>query len=226
MTNTIAELNQISTQGQTIEQTSATLSQRWASLQLPEITVTGHSLGGGIATICASVIGAVYPGARVTGTVPLQPLTCHLQVHLYTFASPRVGSPRWASIVEGQQQGADFEIVRIVNKHDPVSMIPTSLGLGEAVVHIGRQETIDFENIPVNCRTWFLDSQYAIITAGVGGLISGCLDIGSHTDYYDHVVPWLRSHGYTGQRFDVSLEAVLILSTYVLYMTRSVESVG
>jgi hypothetical protein len=156
-----------------------TLSHNWDSLIIPEVTVTGHSLGAALASICGSVIDAVFE---------------KLNVHLYTFASPRVGGPTWASLVEGAQDAA-FNIVRFVNKHDPVTMIPTSLGAGDAVVHVGKQETVDFASISSSCRDWFLDSQYSIISAA-SSYFTGCLDIGSHTDYYQHIVTWLRSKGY------------------------------
>jgi len=176
--NMIADMNGID-ESLPFEAKVRQMQSTWDQLHIPEITISGHSLGSSIATICATVVNAVFPLAKV---------------HLYTFASPRVGGPLWASLIESTEND-NFDIIRFVNKHDPVTMIPTSLGGGDPVVHVGRQETIDFGSISDSCSTWFLDSQYSIISAGVS-YMTGCLDVSSHTDYYNHVVTWLRSKGY------------------------------
>lgn len=180
ITDIILDINNITSDEGDWHRRVAQLISRWDTVIKPEITISGHSLGSAIASIAASVVTAVFKDVHV---------------HLYTFASPRVGGPTWVSGIEAQQDNF-FDIVRIVNKHDPVTMIPTSLGAGDVVIHLGPQETLDFASISSSCKTWFLDSQYALISAGIS-YATGCLDVASHTDYHQHVVTWLRSKGYS-----------------------------
>jgi len=67
----------------------------------------GHSLGGALATIAATVFGAMYPKVR------------HVCL---TFGSPRVGD---ANFVREFNKHCD-ESIRSVNQEDPVPMIPLS----------------------------------------------------------------------------------------------------
>lgn len=72
-----------------------------------ELYICGHSLGGALSYIAAAHFGELYPDFKVT---------CH------TFGSPRVGNKHF---VEWFNKNV-HEHVRVMNKQDPVPMIPQS----------------------------------------------------------------------------------------------------
>lgn len=73
------------------------------------VFVTGHSLGGAIATLCALHI---HLSNQISQTIALENLI------LYTFASPRVGDQTFAKHFE------TLECYRIANSEDIVPKIP------------------------------------------------------------------------------------------------------
>lgn len=70
------------------------------------IRVTGHSLGGALASLAAMDIA--------TGGLPYRALEA------YTFASPRVGAPKWSAHY-ATQRAATW---RIANRKDPITIVP------------------------------------------------------------------------------------------------------
>jgi hypothetical protein len=83
------------------------------------IRVTGHSLGGALASLAAMDIA--------TGGLPCRAL------EVYTFASPRVGAARWARHFSAQRLAA----WRIANRRDVVTKVPPAfLGYRHAGVPI------------------------------------------------------------------------------------------
>lgn len=70
------------------------------------IVISGHSLGGGVATLCAVDLASVYPDKVVS----------------YTFAAPRVGNSQLCSLIEQR-----LKIYRIVNSCDLVPTLPPSV---------------------------------------------------------------------------------------------------
>eukprot|EP01117_Protostelium_nocturnum_P016110 TRINITY_DN6318_c0_g1_i2.p1 TRINITY_DN6318_c0_g1~~TRINITY_DN6318_c0_g1_i2.p1 ORF type:complete len:245 (+),score=59.64 TRINITY_DN6318_c0_g1_i2:143-877(+) len=77
--------------------------------RLPMLVI-GHSLGGALATLTAADFA-------INGTVKNK-------IGLWTFGSPRVGNPTFASFVN--QRFPDS--IRIVNQRDPVPHLPIKLG--------------------------------------------------------------------------------------------------
>jgi pimeloyl-ACP methyl ester carboxylesterase len=71
-----------------------------------KIVFAGHSLGGALAQIAAAYYGEIFDFSYVA---------CH------TFGSPRVGNSHF---VEWFEKNVD-ENVRVVNKRDPIPMVPT-----------------------------------------------------------------------------------------------------
>jgi hypothetical protein len=69
--------------------------------------ITGHSLGGALATLAAAYISSNY-AADPCG-----------QVMLYTYGSPRVGTVPWVDAFEGK-----FIHFRHRRVHDPITMLP------------------------------------------------------------------------------------------------------
>jgi hypothetical protein len=75
------------------------------------IFLTGHSLGGALATIAAFVIMSVNdPSIKLGG--------------LYTFGSPRVGDARFARLFNAMSEKRDVNLRRYVNNNDVVTMVP------------------------------------------------------------------------------------------------------
>lgn len=99
----------------------------------PIINVVGHSLGGALANIFASVLSVVAPEA---------------QIYLTTFGSPRVGSPTWVKNLETNDQ---MHILRVVNAEDVITMVPSSVGLGDSVMHAGLQLTVGWNTVSKEC---------------------------------------------------------------------------
>lgn len=88
------------------------------------IWITGHSLGGALATLMAArVLRAEDEGlhVRLRG--------------VYTFGSPRVGNAGFASKFEAELRSHGVSAIRVRNDDDPVTAIPDAL-LG--YTHVGR----------------------------------------------------------------------------------------
>lgn len=81
------------------------------------LTLTGHSMGGAVATLMASFVRHTRPDKKVT---------------LITFGSPRVGDQTFARFVDSQ---LGDHIQRVMNKYDMVTEVPPKV-LGYR--HVGR----------------------------------------------------------------------------------------
>ncbi len=80
------------------------------------IWVTGHSLGGALATITAArILRAIDEGADLE------------LAGLYTFGSPRVGDHAFASELEREAKDKGVRLVRVRNDDDAVTAIPSEL---------------------------------------------------------------------------------------------------
>jgi hypothetical protein len=103
----------------------------------------GHSLGGALATIAATVFGAMYPDAR------------HVCM---TFGSPRVGDDNFVREFTKQCD----ESVRSVNQEDPVPLIPSSCNYSHVpgLVYFDKNEDLHRElvenRLANTCRDSFL----------------------------------------------------------------------
>ena len=135
------------------------------------ILVTGHSLGGAIATLC---------GARLTHS-DYRPV-------IYTFGAPRIGDHAFASRFD------HIHLFRFVNNNDIVPRLPpTKFGY----VHPGQMWYITYKGF-VTCSstpwTRFLD----MIMGRVSGLLSGHLfDIfhdHSIAQYRKHLIQYKNHH--------------------------------
>tara|TARA_R110002096_G_scaffold206192_10_gene392413 strand:+ start:35333 stop:36256 length:924 start_codon:yes stop_codon:yes gene_type:complete len=93
------------------------LNQIWDAVIIPlmalskssgkKIVISGHSLGGAIATLVAARIATKFDRESI--------------VSIYTFGQPRVGNAKFAKSMNEQFEGAFF---RFVNHRDIVTMIP------------------------------------------------------------------------------------------------------
>ncbi len=83
--------------------------------------ITGHSLGAAVATLVAMKIAQAVPQIKD-------------QIQLYTFAGPRVGSPKF---VQAHSQLIPNSY-RIVNLADSVPLVPP-VSLGNSYTHIGQK---------------------------------------------------------------------------------------
>ena len=83
--------------------------------------ITGHSLGAAVATLVAMEIAQAVPQLKD-------------QIQLYTFAGPRVGSPKF---VQAHSQLIPNSY-RIVNLADSVPLVPP-VSLGNSYTHVGQK---------------------------------------------------------------------------------------
>lgn len=103
----------------------------------------GHSLGGALATIAATVFGAMFPNVR------------HVCI---TFGAPRVGDTTFANVF---RKNVD-ECVRCVNQEDPVPAVPSACNYEHVygIVYIDKDQKLQdeiTENRLLNtCRDSFL----------------------------------------------------------------------
>ena len=74
--------------------------------QINKIIVTGHSLGGGVSTLCATQLASLYPEKVIS----------------YTFAAPRSGDSQLCELIK-----RTFTLHRIVNTTDVVPTLPPSV---------------------------------------------------------------------------------------------------
>jgi pimeloyl-ACP methyl ester carboxylesterase len=72
-----------------------------------KVVVTGHSLGGGVATLAAATLRDQKVNAD-----------------LYTYGSPRVGNDHFASVVSGSTMGS---VWRVTHLDDPIPHLPPSI---------------------------------------------------------------------------------------------------
>ena len=86
------------------------LHQKLRKLNPAIIVVTGHSLGGAVATLCATDLAAIYQNSSQT------------KVICYTFGTPRVGDSVFSDSVSRL-----LKIYRIVNTEDIVPTLPPSV---------------------------------------------------------------------------------------------------
>lgn len=89
-----------------------------AQAEFPEfkVVITGHSLGGAMATVGAAALR-----------------TIDIPVDLYTYGAPKSGNKEWATFLSGTDKGANF---RVVHKHDVVPTLPPSVPFLMPYAHV------------------------------------------------------------------------------------------
>ncbi|BDD60403.1 hypothetical protein MPDQ_000811 [Monascus purpureus] len=128
-----------------------------------KIVITGHSLGGALATLAAVDL-------RNAGN----------EIDLYTYGSPRVGNKAFAEFLTSQSGGTTY---RVTHTDDPVPKLPPkNLGFSqpspEYWITSPTNESVTASDITV---IEGIDS-----TAGNDGTPTG-LDVDAHTFYFNHV---------------------------------------
>lgn len=99
------------------ESLSTVLSYLYSSAGAADLVITGHSLGGALATLMAMDIAANPPGfGSFTSTS-----TC------YTFGSPRVGDPTFAKNFNGYIASGTIVNYRVANGLDIVPKLPPNV---------------------------------------------------------------------------------------------------
>ncbi|KIY92224.1 Lipase [Monoraphidium neglectum] len=93
---------------------SATPSKPW------RVRITGHSLGGAIATLCAYDLSARPPKTGAGS----------LEVSMYTFGAPRVGNKAFAKVFDERLHNRAW---RITNASDIVPSVPRLMGYSHAL---------------------------------------------------------------------------------------------
>ncbi|KAL1597012.1 hypothetical protein SLS60_008594 [Paraconiothyrium brasiliense] len=89
-----------------------------AQAEFPDfkVVITGHSLGGAMATIGAAALRRI-----------------DIPVDLYTYGSPRSGNEEWATFLSGTDKGENF---RVVHKDDVVPTLPPSVPFLMPYAHV------------------------------------------------------------------------------------------
>jgi len=147
-------------------------------LENPTINVVGHSLGGALANIFASLLHAEAPD---------------LDVNLITFGAPRVGDAKFNEFLRYRHGKGKLKLLRVVAGRDPITMIPTSLGWNplasnSEVIHAGEQLTIGEYALDDKCRGSFIESQWDLLHhASHLSCLTGGINKW-HTDYYRYLV--------------------------------------
>lgn len=85
------------------------------------LLITGHSLGGGLATICSVDFGGGSAGSGIN-------------VYTYTFAAPRSGNNEFAAIYEATNPDA----MRVFNTEDIIPSLPPPVWDGYIYTHGGK----------------------------------------------------------------------------------------
>jgi hypothetical protein len=83
------------------------LKEASSQRKIDNIIISGHSLGGGLATIASTHFGLLYPDSKVT---------------CITFGSPRVGNREFTNYFNSIVS----QSLRIYDEEDPVPMVPMS----------------------------------------------------------------------------------------------------
>lgn len=147
------------------------------------ITITGHSLGAALAQIFASVVRVIFP---------------EVNLHVVTFGSPRVGSPLWVSNFVTPDSGghtATTTLRRFVNGDDVVTLVPTAVGLGDSLIHAGRQTTLDFAAVSSDCSGMVdINSQFSLVAWMSCAVHSASA---YHLQYRPKMSAFLSNHGFS-----------------------------
>jgi hypothetical protein len=156
--------------------------------EAPIINIVGHSLGGALAQIFASVVQVILPDARI---------------YITTFGSPRVGSPQW---VKGLATRSKTHILRVVAGNDVVSLIPTSVGLLDSVMHAGPQLTVGFDEVSKGCTSLVgVANMYNLIlqNSAENPYIKCAISSVSqfHLNYTYSLEPYMTKQGYSGYQW-------------------------
>lgn len=159
-----------------------------AADEAPIINIVGHSLGGALAQIFASIVRVVLPDARI---------------YLTTFGSPRVGSPTWAKLLATPD---NTHILRVVAGDDVVSLIPSSVGLLDSVMHSGPQLTVGWDTVASQCASLVdVTNMYNFIleNSAENPYIQCAIDSVSqfHLNYTHVLQPYLATQGYSGYQW-------------------------
>ena len=142
--------------------------------RLPPLYVTGHSLGGALATIAAA--GLVDNSIDVAG--------------VYTFGQPRVGDRTFVNQLNSRTQG---KIFRFVNNNDLVPHVPPPFSVWNPTRfygHVGKATYFDGKGMMTASGSYTLSRR---ITAVVSGFAKGVVGSGFNC-ITDHRMEYYISH--------------------------------
>ncbi|MGC1218300.1 MAG: lipase family protein [Phormidesmis sp.] len=140
--------------------------------KLPPLYITGHSLGGALATMAAAALSDY--GVDVAG--------------VYTFGQPRVGDRTFVNQLNAHTRGKVF---RFVNNNDIVPHVPPPFSIRNPTRLYGHVGTVEYFNASGNITTHnqilgrLLDSSWGLLKGAVGAQ----LDLIS-----DHKMEYYISH--------------------------------
>lgn len=103
-----------------LQSVHAWLSELMNVYNVTTITTTGHSLGGGLATLCAYDVGCWVEKQWADNKDPFKTTRNPPKVTCISFAAPRVGN---ATFVEHFDK-LGVKALRVVNKGDIVPLVP------------------------------------------------------------------------------------------------------
>jgi hypothetical protein len=123
--------------------------------------ITGHSLGGAMAVILASML-------VMSESPEYQQIAAKLKA-VYTFGQPMVGGPDFAETADAEFRDAQVPVLRYVYKKDPVPLLPPhSVG---RFAHFGQEYRLGPDG------SW-ADSQSSTAMPWVAGLVTSFVSFG------------------------------------------------
>merc|ERR1711865_582799 len=133
----------------------------------------------------------------------LAPVLPDARIYLTTFGSPRVGSAQWAKLLATP---TNTHILRVVAGDDVVSLVPTSVGVMDSVIHAGPQLTVGWDTVSSDCTSLVdITNMYDLILDNSAKDPYSQCAISSvsqfHLNYTYSLQPYLESQGYSGYQW-------------------------
>jgi len=152
-----------------------------------QIFITGHSLGGAIATLLS---------ARLLAELEDDPERYFLR-GLYTFGSPRVGSHAFAARFHEMSSRFGVQVMRVRHANDIVTRIPLTIS-----IPFTRWKLLDYEHIGAMLYIHPGGENYEMAPARVSNEIGGnAIDAHRMPNYYAHLRQAVSHSGFASMRY-------------------------
>ncbi len=152
-----------------------------------QIFITGHSLGGAIATLLS---------ARILAESELHPERWFLR-GVYTFGSPRVGSHAFAARYHEMSSRFGVQVMRVRHANDIVTRIPLTIS-----IPFTRWKLLDYEHVGAMLYIHPDGESYEMAPAEVSNEIGGnAIEAHRMPNYYRHLRQAVSGGDFESMRF-------------------------